>query len=201
MKSLDSFPNGVENEWSFGTKEEKLSKLHSLASEVVALVDLSIFDSNEHDNEGVKDHVHEYGKETLSLGLLYMEFQDAIREGDGESVLNCWRYFMILFKATGHRNYAIEAFISLAQYQWFLPPRQAMQLKYSRFINVHGRPKCNIPCDLYMEHLNRMVKSCVQHLGANKTERSIQRIDKCIGQIDKNLTCYDQQNAYSFCSP
>ena len=51
MKSLDSFPNGVENEWSFGTNKEKLSKLHSLASEVVVLVDL--FDNNEHDNEGV----------------------------------------------------------------------------------------------------------------------------------------------------
>ena len=72
MKSLDSFPNGVENEWSFGTKEEKLSKLHSLASEVVVLVDLSTFDSNEHDNEGVKDHVHEYGKAWIwSSKMLY----------------------------------------------------------------------------------------------------------------------------------
>ena len=69
-----------------------------------------------------------------------------------------------------------------------------MQLKYSRFINVHGHPKCNIPCNLYMEHLNGIVKSCMQHLGANKTERSIQRIGKCIGQIDEILTCYDQQN-------
>ena len=34
----------------------------------------------------------------------------------------------------------------------------------------------------------------MQHLGANKTERSIQRIGKCIGQIDEILTCYDQQN-------
>ena len=73
-----------------------------------------------------------------------MEFQDAIREGDGERVLNCCRYVMILFKATGHRNYAIEAFMNLAQNQCFIPPRQAMQFKYSRFINVHGRHVCSI---------------------------------------------------------
>ena len=35
------------------------------------------------------DHVKEYAKETLSLGLLLLEFKDAIREGDGYRVLRC----------------------------------------------------------------------------------------------------------------
>ena len=39
------------------------------------------------------DHVLEYTKETLSLGLLLLEFKDAIREGDGSRVLRCWKYF------------------------------------------------------------------------------------------------------------
>ena len=47
------------------------------------------------------DHVIEYAKETLSLGLLLLEFKDAIREGDGSRVLRCWKYFLPLFKATG----------------------------------------------------------------------------------------------------
>ena len=29
------------------------------------------------------DHKQEYAKEVLTMGLFYMEFQDAIREGDG----------------------------------------------------------------------------------------------------------------------
>ena len=33
------------------------------------------------------DHVREYAKDVLSMGLLYSEFQDAIREGDGNRVL------------------------------------------------------------------------------------------------------------------
>ena len=103
---------------------------------------------------------------------------------------------MIIFKATGRKNYALEAFALLAQYEWFLPPRQSKQLKFSRFVNVHGRPGCNVSCDLYMEHLNKMVKSCIQHLGANKTGMSIQRIGKCIGQVDEILS-YDKDNKVS----
>ena len=32
-----------------------------------------------------------------------MEFVDAVREGDGKRILRCWRYFLLLFKATGRR--------------------------------------------------------------------------------------------------
>ena len=41
------------------------------------------------------DRVQEYAKETLSLGLLLLEFQDdGIREGDGNRVQRCWKYFL-----------------------------------------------------------------------------------------------------------
>ena len=30
------------------------------------------------------DHVHEYGKDVLTMGLLLLEFKDLIRYGDGE---------------------------------------------------------------------------------------------------------------------
>ena len=170
MDGIDSFPERVEEEWNVQTKEERQSKLESLSLQVVTtFVDLSTFSCSEAKKGGPsKDHVHEYAKEILSVGLLYMEYQDAVREGDAHHLLNCWRHLMLIFKATAHRNYAFESFITLAQCEWFLPPQQAMQLKYSRFINVHGRQGCNIPCDLYMEHLNKLVKLCVQHLGANK---------------------------------
>ena len=192
MDTIESFPENVENEWNLESKDERRCKLYSLAEEIVAqFVDLSaVSDSKENQSISV-DHINEYSKELLSLGLLYMEYQDAIREGDGD------RYFMVLFKVTNHRNYATEAFITLAECDWFLPQRQAMQLKYSRFINIHGRPGCNVPCDLYMEHINRLVKICIQHLGANKTERAIQRIGRCIGPIDEILYSYDEENGVS----
>jgi len=126
-----------------------------------------------------------------------MNFQDAIREGDGDRVFILWKYLLIIFKATGRKNYALEAFTILAQHKWFLPPRLSKQLQFSRFVNVHGRPGCNVPFDLYMEHLNKIAKQCVQHLGANKTPTSFQRIGKCVGQVDEILACYDADNHVS----
>ena len=54
----------------------------------------------------------EYARETLSLGLLFLEFKDAVKEGDGTRVLRCWKYFLLLFHASGHTNYCLEAHIS-----------------------------------------------------------------------------------------
>ena len=104
------------------------------------------------------DGILEYGKEVLSLGLLYLEFRDAIKEGDGLRVLRCWKYLLLLFKASQRKNYSLEAFNLLCQYYNYFQPTMAQQLLYSRFVNVHGREGCNIPCDLHMEHLNRSVK-------------------------------------------
>ena len=42
-------------------------------------VDLSAFNADRKVDH--QDHVHEYAKEIMSLGLFYMEYQDAIREG------------------------------------------------------------------------------------------------------------------------
>ena len=39
-----------------------------------------------------------YAKELLSLGLLYHQFKDAIREGDGDRVFLCWKFFLPIFK-------------------------------------------------------------------------------------------------------
>ena len=54
------------------------------------------------------DNVNAY---SFSLGLLFMEFKDAIREGDGDHVLLVWKYLFLLFKASGRRNYSIEALL------------------------------------------------------------------------------------------
>ena len=140
------------------------------------------------------DAVKEYAKEVLSLGLLFMEFNDSIREGDGCRILRCWRYFLPLFKASYRTNYAVEAITLLAQEKYLMSPRMSMQLKWSRTINVHGRAGKNIPADLHMEHLNRVCKGAISGLGANVTDNSIQRVGKCIGRIQSTLRQYDAVN-------
>ena len=136
---------------------------------------------------------HNYGKEVISLGLLFLNFKDAVREGDGDRVLRMWKYFLLLFRATGHTNYAMEALTLLLQCNVFLPPNLAEQIKWSRFINVHGQLGRNISCDLHMEHLNRIIKSSIEGLGSNKSEKAIVRAGKCVGKFMKVLTAYDKQ--------
>ncbi len=108
---------------------------------------------------------YEYCREVLSLGLLYLNFKDSVREGDGTRVMVAWKYFMLIFKATKHKNYAMEALTMLTQYFVILPPNLAEQLKWSRFVNVHGFPGRNISADLHMEHMNRTVKTIVTGFG------------------------------------
>ena len=137
--------------------------------------------------------VYDYTREVFSLGLLYLDFKDAIREGDGNRVMRDWKYFLPIFKATGHKNYALEALTLLSQYFVSLPTNLAAQIKWSRFVNVHGLPGRNISCDLHMEHMNRIVKTAIEGLGANKTEKAIIRIRKSVGTFMKTLEKFDRE--------
>ena len=137
------------------------------------------------------DHVREYAKDVLSMGLLYTEFQDAIRDGAGKRVLVVWKFLLLIFRATGHTNYTLEAFTLLCQYYYLFPPRQAEQLLTARFINSSGGASNNIPADLHMEHLNRILKDCVQHLGSNKTPQAIVRASKALQPLSSVIKIFD----------
>ena len=144
------------------------------------------------DEDVEKDGVMSYAVAVLSQGLLYMEFSDAIREGDGSRILRCWRYFMLIFKHRQRKNYCQEALNILGQYHFFLTARQSQQLIWSRCINVHGIPGRNIPCDLFLEHLNKICKQSVEMLGSNFSEEALERVGHCVGIINSLLENFDQ---------
>ena len=79
-----------------------------------------------------------------------MEFCDAIREGDGERVLRCWQYLLLIFITSGRSNYGIEALRMLSQYEFELIPRQAQELIWNTFISTHNAPGKNISCELHI---------------------------------------------------
>lgn len=140
------------------------------------------------------DGVHTYACEILSLGLLYLEFRDAIKEGDGDRVMRVWKYLLLLFKASKRTNYSIEALTLLSLYYVILPHGLAEQLKWSRFVNVHGTVGHNVSCDLHMEHLNRETKTSIKSLGANKSKKAIIRTGKAIGVLSDSLAKFDKDN-------
>ena len=140
------------------------------------------------------DMIRLYASQVLSLGSLYLEFKDAIKEGDGLRVLRCYRYLLPIFKSSGRKNYSIESLNLLVQHDYTLSERQAHELIWSRFINTHGHPGRNIPNDLHCEHLNRLCKTAVKGLGANKTQQCITRVARAIGTIAPVLDNFDSDN-------
>ncbi len=120
-----------------------------------------------------------------------MEFVDAIKEGDGERVIRCWKFLLIIFHNSNRKNYAKEAILLLHQYQYLITPQQAERIIYSRFINVAGLPGKNISSDLHMEHLNKILKNGIGALASNKTEESIVRLGKAIGTVAPVLQNFD----------
>ena len=54
-----------------------------------------------------------------------------------------------------------------------------------------------MPLDLHMEHLNATLKNSITTLGANKTEESILRLGRCIGQSQALLASFDDQHNVS----
>ena len=144
------------------------------------------------ENTSTNSSVYEYTRELISLGLLLLDYKDAMREGDGDRIMIMWKYFMLIFKATGHTNYALEAQTLLSQYYVIFPPCYAEKLKWSHFINCHGFPGHNISCDLHIEHINRKIKTAIEGLGADKSEKAIVRTGNCIGPLDDILSSYDK---------
>lgn len=140
------------------------------------------------------DKVCNYSVQLLRLGCFYLEFVDAICEGDGNRVVRCWKYMIPIFSASGNSNYANEAANLLIQKSYSLSPRLSAQLIWSRFVNVHGRPGKNVPVDLHMEHLNKIAKCNIRFCGSNVNAKSISRIGRAIGTLSPVLESFDTNN-------
>ena len=182
-----------ENLWTYPNDERK-AILRSVCEKIVNNFINFSFNTPQTNRGEVHDEIHNYACNFLSLGCFYLAYKDAIKEGDGMRVLECWRYLLPIFHNAGRRNYSKEAFCFLTQYFHDLPPQQAQQFLYSRFVNTKGVRGRNIALDLHLEHLNRLCKDCVKGLGANKTKENIERCSKALGVLDKILSNFDDNN-------
>ena len=175
--------------------QESFDEINDLA---VAIVDKYVSLPRANDSivpEASQDGVQLYASEILSLGLLWYGYHDASREGDGERLLNYWKFLLVLFKSTNHPNYAKEAVNLLLQYYYKLSERQKAQLLWSRCINTKGLCGCNLPCDLYMEHLNRRLKSIIRSMGANVRPEAIVKAGKSLGPVEHVCQQFEEQTS------
>ena len=104
------------------------ASVHDMAAQIVkCFIKLRIGEAN----LGICD-----GADLLTLGMIWMGFHDAIREGDGDGVMTYWKFFLPIFRLLGRKNYSIEAVdIQLLHHQ-HLSERQSAELVWSRFVNT-----------------------------------------------------------------
>jgi hypothetical protein len=142
------------------------------------------------------DDVYNYNCALVSEGLLFMNFLDAIAEGDGERIFRQYKYLMLLFKSDApHSNkYALESLYQLLLVKGVLSKRDALRFIWNRSVNNKGGLGMNIPLDLAVEHSNNFLKQSINHLGVNLTENAVTRISKAeapmrgvMDNIDRDL--------------
>ena len=99
--------------------------------------------------------------------------------------MRLWKFLMVIFKETGHRNYAKEASLLLITFQSMSSERIALQIMTDRFINTKGRAGCNIPCDLHLEHLNRRLTGIISRMESNVKPATLEKAAKSIGIVNE----------------
>ena len=100
-------PQLRENLW-LESKEMRRDVLHLVSEEIVKMfmnVEPRFYPK---DKSQTDDKIRCYASSLLSHKMLYMEFLDSIKEGDGLRILHCRHYLMLIFKVAQRKNYSIE---------------------------------------------------------------------------------------------
>ena len=138
-----------------------------------------------------EDNLFNYHRTKLVFGLTLFEFDDAIREGDGQRLHEIYGFALLIFKANHKTKYAYVILLHLVKLAGMLSERDAHDLKWNRFFNKHGLKGGNIPLDLRMEHINKIVKQMWKGVGANLNETTAKRVAETIGPVELILDSAD----------
>lgn len=139
-----------------------------------------------------QDTRYNYACTRLSIGLFIRYFDDAVKEGEGQRIVRCWKFLMLIFKAHGHPKYALAAFQIQANILAILSPREAHQLIWNRTVNNKGGRGKNISLDLKLEQINNFTKELLKNLGPSITEKAANRSSKAVKNVDKIIQSLDE---------
>ena len=193
ITKLDSeiqLPPGVKK----GSPEQQRQHITTIATQVVENCTLIEQAYTGDDIEDLGDHMYNYARVLCHFGALVLEFTDAWAEGDGERIYRCWRLFLPHFKTTNHTKYSLEALRLQYQGKCTLSPQLAHQILWDRFVNPKAGLGHNIPCDLYNEHVNKLLKHVILSMGSNLTETSLQRAARSVSTLQTICRQFDKES-------
>ncbi len=141
--------------------------------------------------EDSEDPLYNYHRGKLIFGLFMLDLSDAIREGDGQRLMNLYKIALLFFNFHGAVKYFYTTLLLLVKIHAILPEGKAFRLIWNRFFNKHGWKGRNIPLDLRLEHLNNFLKACLKVLGANLKEKNAQRIAQSLEILERIMDSID----------
>ena len=142
------------------------------------------------------DDMMNYQCSLLEFGMIQLNFHDAILEGDGERVLQCWKFMLPYLRKDGaaSRKYAVEALYLLLQTHALLPERDAHRLIWNRFHKARRGQGGNIPLDMALEHNNLLLKTIMRKLGSNATNKTA--LDRLVKALHANKALLDNYDVF-----
>jgi hypothetical protein len=126
------------------------------------------------------DDIFNYNCALLADGLFFLNFLDAVKEGDGERLMRQYKYMLLYCRADdqGSTKYALECLYQLFLVNSILSPRDSERFVWNRGVSTRGGLGNNIPADLEVEHSNKFIKASIKNLGPNITEKAVKRISQ-----------------------
>ncbi|XP_068753359.1 uncharacterized protein [Montipora capricornis] len=143
------------------------------------------------------DFKFNYHQNKLVFGLLLFDFNDAVREGDGERLFDIYKLALLLYHREGHTKYAYVVLLHLVKVVAILPKFQAHRLKWNRFYNKYGGKGNNISLDFKKEQQNKVLKTFWRALGANINENNGARVAHAVEQLEAIVESVNADCNYS----
>ena len=138
------------------------------------------------------DYLYNYHSAKLTFGLILSDINDAIREGDGDRLIELYKMALPIYYSQGKTKYQYTTLLLLVKTEALLSKLQAFRLKWNRFCNTKGRKGHNISLDLRLEQLNNLLKAFLKVLGSNLSQLSAQRVACCLDVLEAILESIDK---------
>ena len=145
-----------------------------------------------------EDHVRNYSLCILKYYFIMIDFKDAVKEGNGARLATLHKQFLQHFKSDfGFNAYAIEMLINIVQNEVFLSESEAHHCKWSSTANWKGGSAKNLEIDILQENRNKDIKKLIKGMGANKTDKAIERASRAAAGVRKIVENFDTQVSLS----
>ncbi|XP_066916660.1 uncharacterized protein [Clytia hemisphaerica] len=127
------------------------------------------------------DHKLAYQKALFTMNMLLKNIHDCIREGDGERLLESYKFALLYLKHYNHTKYSFGLLKLFTEIEYH--PDRALGLIWGRFVNTKGYAGHNISMDLHLEHLNGYLKEGFRALRSNLNQSNADRVAKTLNNV------------------